>query len=334
MEPQAALSEVRAGERKGRIRELLAEYYTEDAQGHGLAARQESTDPCDLDGAAFDVDLYMEESMQGERMKQLLKKSSTIRGEVKTLDNDMQMLVYENYTKFISATDTIGQMKEGVEGMEDEMQSLAATITKISDGSNRINTNLSEHRAKIDKLTGVRRLLTKLQFLMELPARLRQCVVEERFGDAIRYYEGTKGVLERFKTTEGFGNLEAQIEESMDEIRAQLQARLREPRGDEATVREARDLLLELGRMTSPAMASAWRSSDCAGWSRSARACRGHSAPGQSWRATPRPRGWGGSPRRTPRSIGCSRRPRRTTSRSTSTLCPPPRRPHSRPRSS
>jgi len=248
MEPQAALSEVRAGERKGRIRELLAEYYTEDAQGHGLAARQESTDPCDLDGAAFDVDLYMEESMQGERMKQLLKKTSTIRGEVKTLDNDMQMLVYENYTKFISATDTIGQMKEGVEGMEDEMQSLAATITKISDGSNRINTNLSEHRAKIDKLTGVRRLLTKLQFLMELPARLRQCVVEERFGDAIRYYEGTKGVLERFKTTEGFGNLEAQIEESMDEIRAQLQARLREPRGDEATVREARDLLLELGR--------------------------------------------------------------------------------------
>jgi len=31
--------------------------------------------------------------MQGERMKQLLKNASKIRGEVKTLDNDMQMLV-------------------------------------------------------------------------------------------------------------------------------------------------------------------------------------------------------------------------------------------------
>ena len=155
---------------------------------------------------------------------------------------------YENYTQFISATDTIGKMKEGVEGMEDEMQSLAATITKISDGSNRINTNLSEHRAKIDKLTGVRRLTTKLQFLSELPARLRQCVVEERFGDAIRYYEGTKGVLERFKATEGFGDLDVQIEASMDEIRAKLQARLCDPLCEEPTVREARDLLLELGR--------------------------------------------------------------------------------------
>ena len=35
----------------------------------------------------------MEEQMQGERMKQLLKNASKIRGEVKTLDNDMQMLV-------------------------------------------------------------------------------------------------------------------------------------------------------------------------------------------------------------------------------------------------
>ena len=242
------LSEIRGNERRGRIRELLADYYVEEEQGHGLDARQTSTDPCDLDGAAFDVDQYMEEAMQGERMKQLLKKTTTIRGEVKTLDNDMQMLVYENYTKFISATDTIGKMKDGVEGMEDEMQSLAATITKISEGSNRINTNLSEHRGKIDKLTGVRRLVTKLQFLMELPVRLRQCVDEERYRDAISYYEGTKGVLERFKTTDGFGDLEAQIEESMEEIRVKLQARLRDPRADHAAVREARDALLDLGK--------------------------------------------------------------------------------------
>ena len=66
--------------------------------------------------------------------------------EIKILDSDLQMLVYENYTKFIKATDTIGRMRDDVDGMEDEMQSLAATITKISEGSNRINTNLSQPR--------------------------------------------------------------------------------------------------------------------------------------------------------------------------------------------
>ena len=33
----------------------------------------------------------------------------------------MQTLVYENYNKFISATDTISQMKSSIEGMEGEM---------------------------------------------------------------------------------------------------------------------------------------------------------------------------------------------------------------------
>lgn len=31
--------------------------------------------------------------------------------EIKELDTSMQMLVYENYNKFISATDTIRKMK-------------------------------------------------------------------------------------------------------------------------------------------------------------------------------------------------------------------------------
>jgi hypothetical protein len=33
----------------------------------------------------------------------------------------MQMLVYENYNKFISATETIKRMKTNVEAMDDDM---------------------------------------------------------------------------------------------------------------------------------------------------------------------------------------------------------------------
>lgn len=36
----------------------------------------------------------------------------------------MQMLVYENYNKFISATDTIRSMKSNVDGMDSNMQEL------------------------------------------------------------------------------------------------------------------------------------------------------------------------------------------------------------------
>ncbi len=40
--------------------------------------------------------------------------------EIKTLDSDMQMLVYENYNKFISATDTIRKMKASISELCDD----------------------------------------------------------------------------------------------------------------------------------------------------------------------------------------------------------------------
>jgi hypothetical protein len=38
-------------------------------------------------------------------------------GDVKSLDSEQQMLVYENYNKFISATDTISDMKTHLNSM-------------------------------------------------------------------------------------------------------------------------------------------------------------------------------------------------------------------------
>ena len=44
--------------------------------------------------------------------------------EIRSLDSDMQMLVYENYNKFISATETIKRMKNNVESMETDIESV------------------------------------------------------------------------------------------------------------------------------------------------------------------------------------------------------------------
>ena len=41
------------------------------------------------------------------RLDELLQRHVAWSAEIKNLDSDMQMLVYENYNKFIRATDTI-----------------------------------------------------------------------------------------------------------------------------------------------------------------------------------------------------------------------------------
>lgn len=63
--------------------------------------------------------------------------------EVKKLDSDMQMLVYENYNKFISATDTIRKMAQNVEEMETEMTDLKSSMDRISESSVKVNSALA-----------------------------------------------------------------------------------------------------------------------------------------------------------------------------------------------
>lgn len=83
-------------------------------------------------------------------------------------------MVYENYNKFIMATDTIKKMKKHVVDMEDEMRSLAKTMEEINDCSGTINKNLAEKREKIDKLSQVNRMLKKVRF--KLPNSAHMCI--------------------------------------------------------------------------------------------------------------------------------------------------------------
>jgi hypothetical protein len=128
-------------EKARRVRNLLSSYYVEDGKQqtskapHGLprtptmgqgtptASRVQS-----IDSATFDPSRYLNQVLRTVRLDELLSKHQEMSMEIKTLDSDMQMLVYENYNKFISATDTIRNMKSNVDGMETNMQELKHVI--------------------------------------------------------------------------------------------------------------------------------------------------------------------------------------------------------------
>lgn len=67
---------------------------------------------------------YLQSLLRTARLDALLAKHTEMSSEIKNLDSDMQMLVYENYNRFISATDTIRTMKSNVDGMDASMQEL------------------------------------------------------------------------------------------------------------------------------------------------------------------------------------------------------------------
>jgi conjugal transfer/entry exclusion protein len=75
-------------------------------------------------------------------LKQLIDKEQELVREIQSLDSEMQTLVYENYNKFILATDTIRQMKSDFKTMEDEMEKLVQDMSHIATFANNISSNL------------------------------------------------------------------------------------------------------------------------------------------------------------------------------------------------
>ena len=64
-----------------------------------------------LDSTNFEANAFFDNLLETTHLDELLEKEVKLQGEVKTFDGEMQQLVYENYNKFISATDTIRNMR-------------------------------------------------------------------------------------------------------------------------------------------------------------------------------------------------------------------------------
>ena len=109
---------------------------------------------------------FVDDLLHEEGLQSLLVKHEQLATDIRSLDSDMQMLVYENYSKFISATDTIRMMKANVEDMESRMAGLLDDISGVEKTAEELNERLSARQADIEKLSGVRSLLRKIQVVL------------------------------------------------------------------------------------------------------------------------------------------------------------------------
>lgn len=85
----------------------------------------------------------------------------------------MQQLVYENYNKFITATDTVRKMRTDLAAMEQKMDTLADNMQRISTLSEKVGNALSGQRDNVCKLARAHRTLKNLEFLFDLPKKLQ-----------------------------------------------------------------------------------------------------------------------------------------------------------------
>jgi len=223
--------------RERRTRGLLSSYY-------GVGAN--SADPLDLDGPNFNADKYVSRLLENQSLSELVHKGSDMVTEIKSLDSDMQMLVYTNYNKFISATDTIRAMKHKVEGMEDQMNQLASNMESIIEGNKNIASNVTGRRGQLEQLNGVRKLLVKLQFLFDLPAKLQACVEEGEHERAVRYYHAATNILRHYGHMASFQPIHDEAVEIISRLKRKLHNIVADDTTSLQTLGESVGLLLDL----------------------------------------------------------------------------------------
>uniref|UniRef100_A0A0D3FNT3 Vacuolar protein sorting-associated protein 51 homolog n=1 Tax=Oryza barthii TaxID=65489 RepID=A0A0D3FNT3_9ORYZ len=163
--------------------------------------------------------------VQQSNLEALLQRHVKMAAEIKNLDTDLQMLVYENYNKFISATDTIKRMKTNIVGMEANMEQLLSKITSVQSRSDTVNTSLFDKRENIEKLHRTRNLLRKVQFIYDLPTRLNKCIKTEAYADAVRFFTGAKPIFEAYGDT-SFHDCKKASEEAIDLVTQHLKTKL------------------------------------------------------------------------------------------------------------
>ncbi|XP_040936994.1 vacuolar protein sorting-associated protein 51 homolog isoform X2 [Gossypium hirsutum] len=157
-----ATDDIPLDDKAKRMRDLLSSFYY-PYHGSSPKAHSNYENLDSINSASFNPEHYMNLLVQKSNLEELLRKHVEMAAEIKNLDTDLQMLVYENYNKFISATDAIKWMKSNIVGMEANMEQLLDKIMSVQSRSDRVNTSLFEKREHIEKLHRTRNLLRKVQ---------------------------------------------------------------------------------------------------------------------------------------------------------------------------
>ena len=119
----------------------------------------------DIDVPSFDAKRYVMTMLKQNSIRELVRRNNEIDEEVKVHDHEIQSLVFENYSKFISSIDTVREMKDNICAVDDKLKVLEKSMDKISDLALKIDSTFSVKRREIQKLDTINKDLEKLKNL-------------------------------------------------------------------------------------------------------------------------------------------------------------------------
>lgn len=185
-------------------------------------------------------------SFQSCNLKQIMDTEALIVKDTQTLHSEMQTLVYENYNKFISATETIRKMKTDFKEMEIQMKNLADNMTDITESADQITGTLQDTRTQLTKLSEKNALLKRLSAISDLPGKLTQLVAEKNYAQAVQEYNRAQRILQQYGNQPSFKGIQEDCAKIMNDLKVILKSDFQKAGKKTSQLTETGELLLQL----------------------------------------------------------------------------------------
>ncbi|EMD00146.1 hypothetical protein BAUCODRAFT_366359 [Baudoinia panamericana UAMH 10762] len=215
-----------------RNRAALRDYYglknaaPADARDTPSPVIHEVPPESELDKPGFDADAYVQSLLSREGLEGVLKVEAGLVGEIRSLDGEKKALVYDNYSKLITATDTIRRMREKMDPLT-QTSTLVNDIGRIAGTAAQLSADLrrSHGGREGDQNDDVARAPKKklhqqqtVRWVVGAPQRLEQLVLDGHRNEAERQWKEVSELLDKWQGISGVYEVRQACRSAIDHI--------------------------------------------------------------------------------------------------------------------
>ncbi|KAI1770972.1 Vps51/Vps67-domain-containing protein [Hypoxylon cercidicola] len=169
----------------------------------------------EMDKESFDAEAFVKKALAENGMEELLRLYTRVLGETRALDAEKKALVYDNYSKLITATETIRKMRTNMDPLNPMASTLDPAIGQIYSQASAIRDSLRKSipapnaASKEAEEARKRRARTKQLAIevLDTPDKIRALVTEGRLEDARQAWKMPRRLLLVWKE-KGFGGID------------------------------------------------------------------------------------------------------------------------------
>ncbi|KUI72324.1 hypothetical protein VM1G_07949 [Cytospora mali] len=162
--------------------------------------------PSELDTPGFDAEAYVRARLKDSSLEELLKAYTRVLSEIRALDAEKKALVYDNYSKLITATETIRKMRANMDPLNPMASTLDPAIAHIYTQASSIRDTLrqstpkpEESQSREEEQARKRRTRELVAEVLQTPARLRTLVRDGKVEEAKEAWRLPKKLLLAWK---------------------------------------------------------------------------------------------------------------------------------------